>query len=120
VPFLIGVHLVFPVLAVGGGHFCSGTSCVPVPKAAMNEYRFFAFRQNDVRGSRKLLFMKPVSVTHGMQRPPDGHLRRRVLGFYRLHDFSALLGNVEFRFWHGVPVVLCYPDMISSPLGFVS
>jgi hypothetical protein len=78
-----------------------------MPEASVNEDCLLAAWQNDVRLSGQILPVQAKSISHGMQKMPNDHLRSGVLALDGLHDAPSL-------FWAASVHAVIYRSVVAS------
>ena len=76
---LVAVDLVQPPLGAGLGNNKVSAPLMAMPEATVNEDHRVVLFQDDVRLSRQVLIMQPVTETVGVKKPAHEHFRFRVL-----------------------------------------
>ena len=74
IPLDVSVELVVPECAVGSGS-CTARTIVLMPEAAVYEYDLFPSREDEVRCSRKVAPVQPISKPEPMDGSSDLHFR---------------------------------------------
>lgn len=60
-----------------------------MPKAAVNENQLARLNKDQIWCTENISSMQSVSVTHGVDKAPNGHFRSRIRASHAAHDFAA-------------------------------
>lgn len=108
VPFPVPPDPAAPIIDAAARQPPSATA-VTVPKAAVHKHYAPALPENDVRLSREIAGLKPVTIAETVKHSSHLHFRRRVPPPHRTHIGASRLGSEMVR--HLTPKQLRTPDI---------